>query len=87
MDLRIDALAALLPVCEKCGEKMVVKNSRRGPFIACPGFPKCRNAKPLPDELRENVALLDEASLFLVPIESGKGASQVLRPLLSRVLP
>ena len=46
-----------------------------------------KGERPLPDELRENVALLDEASLFLVPIESGKGASQVLRPLLSRVLP
>jgi DNA topoisomerase-1 len=32
---------------------MVVKGSRRGPFLACSSFPKCRNAKPLPEELRE----------------------------------
>jgi DNA topoisomerase-1 len=32
---------------------MVIKGSRRGPFLACTGFPKCRNAKNLPPELRE----------------------------------
>jgi DNA topoisomerase-1 len=29
--------------CEKCGKPMVVRNSRRGPFWGCTGFPKCRN--------------------------------------------
>ncbi|HVM61610.1 MAG TPA: type I DNA topoisomerase [Verrucomicrobiae bacterium] len=38
--------------CEKCGSPMVIRNSRRGPFLACSGYPKCRNAKPLPDELK-----------------------------------
>ena len=38
--------------CEKCGKLMVIRNSRRGPFLACPGFPKCRNAKQLPEELK-----------------------------------
>ncbi|HZT07366.1 MAG TPA: type I DNA topoisomerase [Chloroflexota bacterium] len=33
-------------VCEKCGRQMVVKLGRFGKFIACPGFPACRNAKP-----------------------------------------
>ena len=36
-------------VCEKCGSKMVIKTNRRGQkFLACSGYPKCRNAKPLP---------------------------------------
>ena len=35
-------------VCEKCGRKMVKKLGRYGFFLACPGFPDCRNAKPLP---------------------------------------
>jgi DNA topoisomerase-1 len=35
--------------CEKCGKAMVVKHSRRGPFLACSGYPECRNAKPLKD--------------------------------------
>ena len=33
-------------VCEKCGRKMVVKVGRFGKFLACPGFPECKNAKP-----------------------------------------
>ena len=34
-------------VCEKCGRKMVVKMGPHGKFLACPGFPSCRNTKPL----------------------------------------
>jgi DNA topoisomerase I len=41
--------------CEKCGSKMVVKKSWRGPFLSCSGFPKCRNAKPIPAELKERL--------------------------------
>ena len=33
-------------VCEHCGRKMVVKQGRYGKFLACPGFPECRNTKP-----------------------------------------
>ena len=32
-------------VCEKCGRKMVVKVGRYGKFIACPGYPDCKNIK------------------------------------------
>ena len=32
--------------CEKCGRMMVIKYGRYGKFLACPGFPECRNAKP-----------------------------------------
>jgi DNA topoisomerase-1 len=46
--------------CDKCGSDMVIKGSARGPFLACSGFPKCRNAKPLPDELREKPKETDE---------------------------
>ncbi|MBX5489512.1 MAG: type I DNA topoisomerase [Chloroflexi bacterium] len=34
-------------VCEKCGRNMVIKLGRFGRFLACPGFPECRNAKSL----------------------------------------
>ena len=34
-------------ICEKCGRNMVVKQGRYGKFLACPGFPDCRNTKPL----------------------------------------
>lgn len=33
--------------CELCGRKMVIKQGRFGKFLACPGFPDCRNTKPL----------------------------------------
>lgn len=34
-------------ICEKCGRKMVVKVGRFGKFLACPGYPECKNTKPL----------------------------------------
>ncbi len=33
-------------VCDKCGRKMVIKYGPHGKFLACPGFPECRNTKP-----------------------------------------
>lgn len=33
-------------VCESCGRNMVVKYGPHGKFLACPGFPECRNTKP-----------------------------------------
>ena len=32
--------------CEKCGRNMVVKIGRYGKFLACPGYPECKNVKP-----------------------------------------
>ena len=37
-------------VCEKCGKKMVVKVGRYGKFIACPGYPECKNVKKYVEE-------------------------------------
>lgn len=37
-------------VCEKCGRTMVVRSSRFGKFLACPGFPECKNTKPVPED-------------------------------------
>ena len=34
-------------ICEKCGRNMVIKLGKYGKFLACPGFPECRNAKPI----------------------------------------
>ena len=33
-------------ICEKCGRKMVIKQGRFGKFLACPGYPECKNIKP-----------------------------------------
>lgn len=37
-------------VCDKCGAKMIIKTGRYGKFLACSGFPECRNIKPLNKE-------------------------------------
>ena len=34
-------------VCEKCGRQMVIKYGRFGKFLACPGFPDCKNTRPI----------------------------------------
>jgi len=40
--------------CEKCGRNMVIKHGRFGKFLACPGFPECRNARPILEEAGVN---------------------------------
>lgn len=37
--------------CEKCGRNMVIKKGRFGKFLACPGYPECKNTKPYLEEL------------------------------------
>lgn len=37
--------------CDKCGRMMVIKKGRYGTFLACPGYPECKNAKPIVEEL------------------------------------
>ncbi len=37
--------------CEKCGRNMVIKHGRFGDFLACPGYPECKNTKPIVEEL------------------------------------
>lgn len=38
--------------CEKCGTPMVIKFGRRGQFLACNGYPECKNAKSIPTGLK-----------------------------------
>lgn len=44
-------------ICEECGEPMVIKLSRFGKFLSCSGYPKCKNAKPLDEDLHEDKEL------------------------------
>ena len=37
--------------CEKCGRMMVVKYGRYGKFLACPGYPECKNTKPIVENI------------------------------------
>jgi len=38
-------------ICENCGRNMVVKTGRYGKFLACPGFPECKNTKPIVEQI------------------------------------
>ncbi|EPZ46273.1 type I DNA topoisomerase [Alicyclobacillus acidoterrestris] len=46
--------------CDKCGRMMVYKNGRYGKFLACPGFPECRNTKPITKEVGVNCPKCDK---------------------------
>ncbi len=37
--------------CDKCGRNMVVKMGRYGKFLACPGYPECKNTKPITQDI------------------------------------
>jgi DNA topoisomerase-1 len=37
--------------CDKCGRNMVIKHGRFGDFLACPGYPDCKNTKPIVEQL------------------------------------
>ena len=38
-------------ICEVCGRNMVIKTGRFGKFLACPGFPECKNTKPIVEKM------------------------------------
>ena len=38
-------------ICEVCGRKMVIKEGRFGKFLACPGYPECKNTKPIVEKM------------------------------------
>ena len=38
-------------ICEVCGRNMVIKAGRFGKFLACPGFPECKNTKPIVEKM------------------------------------
>lgn len=73
------ASEALAPLCE------VLKDQPRSRTFHVALLRKGQRISP--DDLRENMALVDEASLFLLPVESEKPAVSLLRGLFSRIVP
>lgn len=45
--------------CDKCGKFMVIKRGRYGNFLACPGYPECKNTKPIVEELEVKCPLCE----------------------------
>ncbi len=60
---KIDPVETTVP-CEKCGKTMLLRDSKRGPFLGCSSFPKCRSTKMVkklpPDQLEYLNSLLPE---------------------------
>ena len=67
--------------CEKCGAPMAVKMSRRGPFLACSAYPKCRNTKPLPDEIK---AKMPKAAPKPPPVMTDEKCDRCGAPMVKR---
>lgn len=59
-------------ICEKCGRNMVIKMGRFGKFLACPGFPDCRNTKPLLAETGAACPKCNEGRVVVRATRKGK---------------
>ena len=57
-------------ICEKCGRPMVIKSGRYGKFVACSGFPECRNAHPL---VKDTGGIFPECGGHMLVRKSAKG--------------
>ncbi len=57
-------------ICEKCGRKMVIKHGRYGKFLACPGYPECKNTKPIQDKIGVKCP---NCGGDIIRLKSGKG--------------
>ena len=43
--------------CDECGKPMIIRNGRRGQFLGCSGYPKCKNTGEVPAKLLEELGL------------------------------
>ncbi|MGE4554002.1 MAG: type I DNA topoisomerase [Desulfovibrionaceae bacterium] len=57
---------ALNITCEKCGKPMVIKNSRRGEFLGCSGYPACRNVKNFTRDADGTIHVTEAEALTVV---------------------
>ena len=48
--------------CEKCGKPMVIKWGRHGRFVACSGFPECKNTKPVKEQDSESQSVSTQST-------------------------
>jgi len=82
------AIAVEMPkveeVCDKCGAPMQVKTGRRGPFLACSAYPKCKNAKPLPEDHPAAQEIKGQAAARPKPIETEEKCENCGKPMVLR---
>jgi len=59
-------------ICEKCGSPMVIRWGKKGKFMACSGFPKCKNTRPLEVEKHEVSDIVCDKCGSPMEVKSGK---------------
>lgn len=59
-------------ICEKCGRNMVIKMGPYGKFLGCPGFPQCKNTKPLEEEIGVKCPKCHEGEVVLKRSKKGR---------------
>ena len=59
-------------ICDKCGRNMVIKMGRYGKFLACPGFPECRNTKPLVEKIGVKCPKCEDGEIVVKRSKKGK---------------
>ncbi|MGH7175794.1 MAG: topoisomerase DNA-binding C4 zinc finger domain-containing protein, partial [Tepidisphaeraceae bacterium] len=55
--------------CDECGKPMVIRHGRRGPFLGCSGYPKCKNTSEVPAKLMEEMGLNGNGNGAVKPTE------------------
>ncbi len=59
--------------CDQCGEMMIKKFGRNGPFLACPGYPECKNTRPLEgEEIQEETGEVCDKCRAPMIVKTGK---------------
>ena len=71
--------------CEKCGSAMILRDSKRGPFLGCSSFPKCRATRQVAKLEGENLKIIEQ----LIPAlkEGGEKAAEMAAKLNGGVAP
>lgn len=59
-------------ICDKCGKNMVIKMGRFGKFLACPGFPDCKNTKPYVETINVKCPKCDEGEIVVKRSKKGR---------------
>lgn len=60
-------------ICEKCGHKMLIRESRYGKFLGCSNFPKCKNIKPYETEEKKAVSKCPNCGKQVFALKTKRG--------------
>jgi hypothetical protein len=59
--------------CDECGKPMMIRKGRRGPFLGCSGYPKCKNTGEVPAKLLEEMEAAQNGNGAAAASSNGNG--------------